>query len=63
LGELVKVMDRFGVQFYNPGKFFKGRRIEVTGKIRTFPARESDADPKPSYQLRISDWRKFRLLP
>jgi hypothetical protein len=62
-GELVKVMDRFGVKYYNPGEYFKGKTIQVTGKLEVFPATKDQANSKPSYQLSVSQWESFRLLP
>lgn len=62
-GELVKVMDRFGVKYYNPGEFFKGKTVQVTGALEVFPATKDRIQAKPSYQLAVSRWEDFRLLP
>jgi hypothetical protein len=61
-GELVKIMDRFGVKYYDPGEFFKGKPIQVTGTLKVFPAPKDRLDAKPSYQLSVSRWEDFRLL-
>lgn len=62
-GDLVKVMDRFGMKYYDPGEFFQGKRVQVTGKLQVFPATKDRIGAKPSYQLAVSRWEDFRILP
>ena len=61
-GELVLVLDRFGASQLDPGKFFKGKTVEVVGKVERLDPPEGAADTKPSYRLVVSDWRKFRVV-
>jgi hypothetical protein len=56
-GELVKVMERLGVNYCKPDEFFKGRDIEVVGTITQIPTQG-----RPSYELWVSDWKKFRIV-
>jgi hypothetical protein len=61
-GELVLMLDRFGVSPLDPGKFFKGKTVEVVGKIERFDPAAGAPDGKPSYRLAVSDWKKFRVV-
>ena len=60
-GELADLMNRFGLGA--DVNRAKGIVIQATGKITVFPAPKEATDNRPSYQLNISDWRKFRVVP
>lgn len=61
MGDLARVMDRFG---YSPPQSkhpLIGKSIELRGKIRMSPPPKKAPEKGPVYSLRASDWRGFRL--
>jgi hypothetical protein len=59
MGDLANIMYRFGFGTNRA----KGVVIRATGKITVFPAPNGEPDKQPTYQLNISDWKKFRIIP
>ncbi|MEZ6057634.1 MAG: hypothetical protein R3C01_13115 [Planctomycetaceae bacterium] len=60
-GDLADLMYRFGLGA--DVNRAKGVVIQATGKITVFPALKDATDQRPSYQLNIRDWQKFRIVP
>ncbi len=60
-GELADLMDRFGLR--GPMEPAKGLTIHASGKITVFPPQANATDRRPSYQLNIREWKKFRIVP
>jgi hypothetical protein len=61
-GQLVKDLKRLGVQPYNPNRFFKGRELEVTGKLERFDVPKDSAVTKPSWRIVVAKLENFRII-
>ena len=61
-GQLVKDAKRFGIEPLNPGPFFTGREVKVTGVVQKFPTPQNNPAAKPSFSMTITNLENFRLI-
>lgn len=61
-GQLVKDAGPFGIDPINPGSFFKGREIEVTGLVQKIPAPKGNPAAKPSFSMTVTNLENFRVI-
>ncbi|MGB0579570.1 MAG: hypothetical protein ACPGVU_07710 [Limisphaerales bacterium] len=61
MGDLARSMDRFGFSPPRSKHPMIGKFIEIRGQLRAWPAPTSKPEKGPSYSLRASDPKGFRL--
>jgi hypothetical protein len=60
-GDLAELMGRFDTVV--PSTALAGRFIQVSGRIAVSFSKGDGDDRKPSYEITVNDWKKFRLIP
>lgn len=62
VGKLADAMERFGFAPPNVNDRLAGATIEARGMIYSYPAPKNAPEKGPSYQLRISELKGFRIV-